>query len=80
MLLFMLYNVYRFEDEVGLPSYPEMIFDQNSLKLEISGGDGLCFNAEDALKLVDKENDFIKVAETTQWKEARYFTFLLILG
>ena len=40
----------RFESELELPQFPEMVFGNNILKLEHSDGYGIEFNALDALK------------------------------
>ena len=62
---------FRYDSELKLPQLPEMIFGDNSLRLEHNDGFGLEFNALDALKGVDAEHDLMKVAVADAWKEAR---------
>jgi type 2A phosphatase activator TIP41 len=57
--------------QLELPQVPEMIFAENVLSLQHSGGFGIEFNALDALKLVDPHMDHLKVAVSQAWKEAR---------
>jgi len=61
----------RFESQLRLPQVPEMIFADNILQLRHQKGFGIEFNALDALKLVDPENDLLKVAVAKAWKDAR---------
>ncbi|KAL8606783.1 hypothetical protein ACOMHN_049612 [Nucella lapillus] len=61
----------RFEEELGLPQLPEMVFADNELRLKHKGGFGLCFNALEALKRVDAHKDPLKVASAKVWTEAR---------
>ena len=61
----------RFEKDLKLPQVPEMIFADNILRIEHSAGFGIEFNALDALRLVDAEQDLVKVAVTQAWREAR---------
>ena len=61
----------RFESQLELPQFPEMIFADNILRIEHCEGFGLEFSALDALKLVDAHNDPLKVAVAEEWKEAR---------
>ncbi|ELT97899.1 hypothetical protein CAPTEDRAFT_149664 [Capitella teleta] len=60
-----------FESSLRIPSFPEMIFDQNSLKIEYEGGVGIEFNARDALDKVDPENYSVKVSNSDEWMQAR---------
>ncbi len=48
-----------------------MIFAENTLRVEHSGGFGIAFTAHDALKRVDAHHDLLKVAATKVWTEAR---------
>ena len=66
-------SFYRFESQLRLPQVPEMIFADNILQLRHQKGFGIEFNALDALKLVDPENDLLKVAVAKAWKDARYY-------
>ncbi|XP_045197404.1 TIP41-like protein [Mercenaria mercenaria] len=61
----------RFENELELPQVPEMIFADNVLRVQHDAGYGVEFNALDALKMVDAQNDPLKVAVAQAWKEAR---------
>ncbi|CAH8597416.1 unnamed protein product [Schistosoma turkestanicum] len=72
-----------FEDNLELPTIPEMIFDQNSLSIyfcqsknldEIKNNKQICkieFNALDALKLVDPKNITIEVPFAKDWRDSR---------
>ncbi len=62
---------FRFESQLRLPQVPEMIFAENILRMQHTGGYGIEFNALDALKLVDPEHDLFKVAVSQAWREAR---------
>lgn len=61
----------KFEKELELPQVPEMIFADNTLRLQHQDGFGIYFCALDALKLVDAHNDPLKVAAAKVWREAR---------
>ncbi|ESO84906.1 hypothetical protein LOTGIDRAFT_131242 [Lottia gigantea] len=61
----------RFENVLELPQVPEMVFAENILRLEHSGGFGVEFNALDALKQVEAHDDPLKVAAAKVWQEAR---------
>lgn len=61
-----------FEKELApLPQVPEMTFDQNILRIRHEEGFGVEFNALDALRLVDAENDLMKVAVSEAWQASR---------
>lgn len=61
-----------FEEQLKIPSLPEMVFAENILSLRNSSTNhGIEFNALDALKLVDSENESVHVANSQVWKEAR---------
>ena len=49
-----------------------MIFAKNILRFVNSCGNGIEFNALDALKRVDATHDLIHVANSKSWKAARY--------
>ena len=70
----------RFESQLELPQFPEMIFADNILRLQHEAGYGMEFNALDALKLVDAHHDPLKVAVSDAWREARFRNFPLILS
>lgn len=67
----MLFLFFSFEAALKLPSIPEMVFDQNVLKIEHDSGFGIEFNAKDALAGVDPDHDTLKVANAQEWSEAR---------
>ena len=52
-----------------------MIFGGNCLLLEHTGGFGVKFTALDALRLVDPEHDYLKVAASESWRKSRYDFF-----
>lgn len=55
-----------------LHQWPEMIFAGNKLILKhIPSSATIEFNCIDALKLVDNQNDWVKVSCTKEWAEAR---------
>ncbi len=62
---------FRFENQLELPQLPEMIFADNSLRLEHQEGFGLTFTALDALKLVAAHEDPFKVAVSDEWQKSR---------
>lgn len=51
-----------------------MVFGDNCLKIEHQSGFGLEFNALDALRLVNSEEDLMKVACAEDWQKARYLS------
>ena len=57
---------------MALPQLPEMTFGENKLEIKHFNGFSIEFNAIDALRLVDAENDLMKVAMAKEWKESRY--------
>ncbi|GAB1599075.1 TIP41-like protein [Argonauta hians] len=60
-----------YDKELSLPQLPEMVFAENILRLEHEDGYGLEFNALDALKCVNAEQDLLQVASSQVWKNAR---------
>ncbi|RDD46878.1 TIP41-like protein [Trichoplax sp. H2] len=50
---------------------PEMLFANNSLRLEHRNGFGIEFNPTDALKLVNNQKEHIKVAYAEEWQKNR---------
>jgi type 2A phosphatase activator TIP41 len=48
-----------------------MVFPDNVLRIQLSNGSGIEFNALDALRLVNDKEDVIKVAIAEAWKESR---------
>ena len=54
-----------------LPHLPDMVFPENVLRIQHPNGTGLEFNALDALKLVNPNQDLIKVAIADAWQESR---------
>lgn len=61
----------KFESQLELPQFPEMVFPNNVLHLEHTGKFGIEFNTLDALKMVDAHQDHLKVAVSEAWQEAR---------
>uniref|UniRef100_T1J0R9 TIP41-like protein n=1 Tax=Strigamia maritima TaxID=126957 RepID=T1J0R9_STRMM len=61
----------RYNTSLNLPSYPEMLFADNLLRIEHELGFGIEFQPLDALLLVNDKQDLIKVAVAKAWKEAR---------
>ena len=57
--------------ELSIPHLPDMVFPDNILRIELSNGSGIEFNALDALKLVNDKEDLVKVAVAEAWKESR---------
>ena len=50
-----------------------MVFGDNCLCVQHQSGFGLEFNALDALRLVNSEQDLLKVACAEDWQKSRYF-------
>nr|CAG4651904.1 EOG090X07SL [Triops cancriformis] len=64
--------VCKFAKHLELPHLPDMVFPENTLHIEHEKGHGIKFNALDALKVVNvKDNQYLKVAATDVWSEAR---------
>ena len=63
--------VHRFEQELDLPSLPEMVFPESRLRLEHESGAVLEFIALEALKLVNPSEDPLKVAVAEEWTRQR---------
>lgn len=61
----------KFESQLELPQFPEMVFANNILRLEHAGEFGIEFNTLDALKMVDAHHDHLKVSVSEAWQEAR---------
>lgn len=62
----------RFVKLVKKPHLPDMIFNNNVLRLEHSSGAGVEFTALTALQqLRDSDHDNIQVAHAKEWREAR---------
>lgn len=57
--------------ELSIPYLPDMVFPDNILRIQLSSGAGIEFNALDALKLVNDKEDSVKVAIAEAWKESR---------
>ncbi|XP_046848958.1 TIP41-like protein [Xenia sp. Carnegie-2017] len=64
-------TIERFTAELKLPSLPEMVFGDNCLCVQHQSGFGLEFNALDALRLVNSEQDLLKVACAEDWQKSR---------
>ncbi|ROT85744.1 TIP41-like protein [Penaeus vannamei] len=64
-------NLCRYEHILRLPSLPDMVFADNSLKISHKGGGSITFNALDALKCVNVHEENLQVAHAEAWKEAR---------
>ncbi|CAL8077668.1 unnamed protein product [Calicophoron daubneyi] len=65
-----------FEDKLDLPSLPEMIFDVNEVRVvytseNMTESSTICFNALDALKLVDCTKIPMELPFAKDWKESR---------
>ena len=56
---------------MNLPQLPEMTFGENVPEIIHTAGFSVKFGALDALKLVDKKRDVVKVAASGEWKESR---------
>ena len=62
----------RFEQDLELPSLPEMVFPGSSLRLEhMESGMVLEFLALDALRPVNAKEDLLKVAAAEEWSRQR---------
>jgi len=61
----------RFDKNLKLPSLPDMVFGDNFLRIMHEDGYGIEFNALDALRLVNDNQDLMKVAIAKAWAEAR---------
>ncbi|EFX82260.1 TIP41-like protein [Daphnia pulex] len=57
--------------DLSIPHLPDMVFPDNVLRIQLSNGSGIEFNALDALKLVNDKEDLVKVAIAEAWKESR---------
>jgi type 2A phosphatase activator TIP41 len=57
--------------DLSIPHLPDMVFPDNVLRIQLSNGSGIEFNALDALKLVNDKEDPVKVAIAEAWKESR---------
>ena len=69
--LYFLYP-FRFEEELApLPQLPEMLFNDNVLRVIHNEGFGIEFNALDSLRSVDPSNDLMKVAAAESWQSTR---------
>lgn len=64
-------QVERYTAELKLPQLPEMTFGENTIKIVHASGFDIHFSALDALNLVDKNKDVLKVAASGEWKESR---------
>lgn len=54
-----------------LPHLPDMVFTQNSLKIDHSDGFGLRFEPLEPLRFVNDHDDLIHVAMAGEWVAAR---------
>lgn len=61
----------RYESEMTLPHLPDMVFTQNSLKIDHSDGFGLRFEPLEPLRFVNDHDDLIHVAMAGEWVAAR---------
>ncbi|XP_057376882.1 TIP41-like protein [Daphnia carinata] len=57
--------------QLSIPHLPDMVFPDNILRIQLSSGAGIEFNALDALKLVNDKEDSVKVAIAEAWNESR---------
>ena len=57
--------------QLSIPHLPDMVFPDNVLRIQLSNGSGIEFNALDALRLVNDKEDLVKVAIAEAWKESR---------
>ena len=62
----------RISAELELHTLPEMVFGDNLLQVEHTGGFGIQFSAVDALRRVDNKRDLMKVAVAEEWQSKRY--------
>lgn len=60
----------RFEQELDIP-LPEMVFPESFLKVEHVSGAVMEFRALDALRLVNSEEEPLKVAAADEWRKQR---------
>ena len=60
----------RFDQELDLP-LPEMVFPESCLKVEHTCGVSLQFLTLDALRLVNSQEDPLKVAAAEEWERQR---------
>ena len=67
----LMYNEIRFNQDLKLPSLPEMVFPESSLKIEHASGVTLEFLAMDALQLVNTSEYPLKVAMADEWSKQR---------
>ncbi|XP_075212084.1 TIP41-like protein [Lycorma delicatula] len=67
----------KFSKEVSLPHLPDMVFPNNLLILKHKSGATIEFNAMDALKKVQHGKMNLKIACSSEWKEARQDTGLV---
>ncbi|XP_076607011.1 TIP41-like protein [Chaetodon auriga] len=64
-------DIDRLAEEMNMPSLPEMLFGDNTLRIQHTDGYGIEFNAIDALKRVSNMEDAVKVACAQEWQESR---------
>ncbi|XP_037782558.1 uncharacterized protein LOC119578947 [Penaeus monodon] len=64
-------NLCRYEHILRLPSLPDMVFADNTLKISHKGGGSIKFSALDALQCVNVHEENLQVAHAEAWKEAR---------
>ena len=68
-----LLTCFRFEAELCIPQFPEMIYDKNILRIDHASGFSLEFNALNALKLVNSQHGpSFKVDGAAEWLAARW--------
>lgn len=63
-----------YEEQLEIPQFPEMIFNENCIKIKHKvGGWGISFSTLDALKMIDAHQlpEGIKVASTESWRASR---------
>ena len=65
---------FSFEKDLSLPHLPDMVFSQNSLRLDHCDGFGIRFDPLSALKTVNDHEDLVHVAMAKEWMAARYPT------
>lgn len=58
-------------DELHIPSLPEMVFEDNILRIQHFSGFEFKFNATDALRCVSSYQGMLKGACAEEWEESR---------
>lgn len=63
---------FRWVEELGLGTLPEMVFGHNFASFEhVESGFEIHFNAREAIDLVDKEHSSVEVGYADHWKNSK---------